>query len=1493
MHRYRMRSIRSAKFRRWLFGTAIAVAAGTVFAMDAPPLILEHLTTSDGLPQGTVMTTLQDSQGFIWLGTEDGLVRYDGHEMVRYAYSRASRSGLPGNFIYQVIEDANHDIWIAIKDSGVARWNRSTDTFNVYRHDPINVHSISSDSVRALALGPGGQIWVGSSDSGIDVVDPNSGPVRHFRHDPEDAGSLTDDRIFTLTSDHNGGVWVGTENGLDRWDADRSGFEHFHHDASDAHSLSGNQISRVLEDSAGNLWVGTFDGGLDRMDRRGNVSEVFRHDSAESASLASDDIRAILEDHAGHLWIGTAEGLDLLDREAKQLIHYRHDPSEAESLRDSYVMSLYEDESGLMWIGTRSGGVSRWNPRSWELGGHRPDWLGGKLVTAFADGGHNRVWISSLGGGLVLFDTESGTASDFDAILGKQDAIGDKRVMALRRDREGNLWIGTMTHGLLELTSRGELIKIPVKAGDEHGLSAPGVMSIFQSRSGDIWIGTHGGGANVLDPRTRLIRQLPYDALQSGAISFANVSAFAQDSHGNMWIGTDGGGLDLARPDGSVVRAFRHDASDRRSLPANTVYSLEVDAKDRVWIGTDGGGLARVVGDASEPSSIQFEVLSREEGLASDTVYGVLADSAGQIWLSGNAGLLRFNPDTRAIKTYHRQHGLQGEEFDSGAYHRLADGRLCFGGPGGFNIIDSSRITEHNKPPRLSLTGLTVMGLPVTTPKPSWLLERLDLDFRANIVTLDFGVLDFTSPKRNRIAYRMAGLTDHWIDVGTQQRITLTNLDAGDHLLEIRAANADSVWSVRPLSLKIHRDPAPWRSGWAYAAYIATVLLLVVHRLRLQRAKFRRVVRQQQRLETEVATRTRELSESNHQLAEAVQAKGRFMDRMSHELRTPMNGVLGMTELLSRTELSPTQARITQTIRSSGRVLLQIVDDLLDLSKINAGKVTLEDLPIDLLSILEDCASLFAGSVEAKNVELIVCPPPEDHNNLIGDPLRLRQILMNLIGNAVKFTAHGEIVIRADIKRRSDAGATLHLSVSDTGIGMDAVTLGKIFTPFTQADESTTRRFGGTGLGLAICRELAHLMGGTITAESAPEVGSVFRVEVPLKMRGNSVADEAPFARRSVHIVCDHPALRESASRHLTALGFEIMPAEEGPEIDGTRADICLVDAKCLETRVFNTLEPPPRLIVMATEAQTRSASFELLLPGKAAVLKPIRRHALQEAIGSALGMDLQSGPPVNTPIPPVTMIQGHMLLVEDEAVNAAVAQGYLTALGCTSVWVESGADAIARCAHEDFDLILMDLSMPKMDGVATCARIRQLETGRRRTPIIALTAHSSEDYRQTVLQAGMDDILTKPCTLEDCETVLRKWVKPRLEAAAPMRASTIWTEVDPLAVMRLKKLRGGTQPDLYCRLVELFQSSAARLLEELRSSLHGNDFQQAAALCHKFASSAANVGATSFARGIRELEERCKAADGAGCHELYANLRAAYPLLVDELRCQQKLVNA
>jgi diguanylate cyclase (GGDEF)-like protein len=817
------------------------------------------------------MKTLRDSRGFVWLGTEDGLVRYDERELKRYGNSPSDPKSLPGQFIWDIAEDASGDLWVAIKNGGVARWHRDTDSFTVYRHDPNDPRSLASDNVRALLVS-NGRVWIATGDAGVDILDPASGHMTHLSHDRDDSQSLSSDDVVTFTTTSDGSVLIGTDAGLHRWTPRTNQLMRFGA-ASDGRSvLQDTRVMQIHEDRGGTIWVATLARGLWHLGPDGTLIATYRNQRGVVHSLKNDEVRAVIEDGDGRLWVGTADGLDLLDRTTGEFTHFEHDAADPASLRDSFVMSLTQDSDGLLWIGTRTGGVSRWNPRSWGLGMHRPAWLGTEPVTAFADAPGGTLWVASLHAGLVEYDpkrrerVEKGTRA--------AQALGESRAMSLLLDKAGVLWVGTMKDGLKSLSREGALRSIPVKPGDPAATSAPGIMSLMQARDGQIWVGTFGGGVNVLDPLSSRVRQLPVGG--ANGIGGPNVTAMVQDANGNIWLGTDSNGLTLLRANGTVAEVYKHDQTRPGSLPADAVYALAIDATGSVWVGTEGGGLARVRGNPAQPDSLSFEHFGRGDGIF-DTIYGILVGPQNELWLSGNSGLVRFAPSTRDVRTFRREHGLQGDEFSFGAHHRLVDGSIAFGGPGGFNVFDPTQLSARRAAPRIALTSIAVMGVPRVDDTPPWSMRDLYFNYRDNVVTLDFGVLDFAAPRGNHLAYRVTGLTDEWIDLGTQRRITLTNLQAGTSTLEVRAASPDSTWSEQPLRLTLHRAAPPWLSGWAYATYALTLLLAITARVRHQRRKMRQMVEAAKRIErlayydtlTGLANRQRCMEQTDRLIGEA------------------------------------------------------------------------------------------------------------------------------------------------------------------------------------------------------------------------------------------------------------------------------------------------------------------------------------------------------------------------------------------------------------------------------------------------------------------------------------------------------------------------------------------------------------------------------------------------------------------------------------------------
>ena len=1076
----------------------LMAAAGR--AADQAPMVFTHLTIADGLSQATVNDVLQDSQGFIWLATENGLDRYDGVEVRRFKRERNRSDGLASDYIWALAEDKAGNIWIATEGGGVAVWNRRTDRISSYRNVPGDENSLGNDSVRDLLVDRHGRIWAATRDAGVSVLDPVAGKVTRLAHDPANQESLSsNENVYAVLEDRDGAIWVGTGAGVDRYLGSGNRFQHFVPPTTEGRA---HKFISLIQGRGGDIWLGSFDVGLQRLDPANGRISTYRHRAQDPTSISSDDVRAIYEDTQGRLWVGTATGLNLMDQETGTFHRYFHERENPRSIADHFVMAIAEDRSGLLWVGTKSGGVSRWNPRSWSLGPHTPDWFGGgEIMTSFADAPDGGLWVGTLGAGLLLLAPGTQQLVPIDRFIrGGRRSFNDERVMSLLNDRVGQLWIGTMSNGLARVGVDGRVTTFRSTGRGAAGLGANGIMALHEDRSGRIWIGTFEGGVSVHDPKTGTIRRCLDTSGAAPWFERVRAAAIQEDQQGRIWIATAGDGLLLLDARGVLVHQFRHDSTQADSLATDSVYSLHMDGAGRLWVGTGGGGLDQVVDLAVSPAAMRFSNLSQGNGLSNDVIYGIEEDKAGMLWLPSNNGLMRVDPRTKAVRTFHASHGAQGEEFSSGASFRAADGRLVFGGNDGYNYFDPGTLQENNLPPLVVLTAVDVLNRPLQGATAIPLLDHLTLKHDQNVLMLEFAALDFADPRHNQYAYKLEGFDQEWIAPGNARRARYTNLGAGEYLFKVRAASADSVWNEAGLQLPISVLPAPWRTLWAYLAYSGMALLLAVALYHQHLRRLRREQHYARRLATDVDQRTAELKLRNAELAEANAAKNSFLARMSHEIRTPMNGVIGMTELLAETRLDSLQRDYTRIISRSADSLLHIINDILDLSKIEAGKLRLVTEPVDLEGLIDESISLLAPQAGKKGIALGAEVSPAMSSRLLGDGLRVRQVLVNLLSNAVKFTDKGQVLVRARQQRADQGRVVIRIEVSDTGIGMEQQALQRIFDAFSQADETTTRRYGGTGLGLTICKNLVEMMGGEIGVTSRPGAGSTFWCEIPFSI---------------------------------------------------------------------------------------------------------------------------------------------------------------------------------------------------------------------------------------------------------------------------------------------------------------------------------------------------------------------------------------------------------
>ena len=1336
-------------------------------------MYFEHLTTRDGLSQSTVMSFLQDSKGFLWLATEGGLDRYDGYSIREYRRERGNDHALASDYIWKIAEDEHGDLWLATSGGGVARWDRRNDRFQQFRHDPQDPHSLASDGVRTLLINPDGSIWVGTEQNGLDLLDPRTGHARHFRHSDDDSRSLVADSIFALYLDRSNRLWIGTERGLCRYEP---GSGDFSNDVVPSEALKDARVRAILEDRDGAVWIGTLTHGLHRLDpQTGRVTE-FRHEPGNPRSLSNDSVRAIMEDNTHRLWIATVDGLNLFNPTSQDFVRYGRDADNAHSLRDDDVMSLYQDRGGVIWVGTRAGGASHWNPKSWSLGHYRSAEFRNTAVNAFADDGAGTVWVGTSQG-LVEIDSRTRREHRYSSRTpssGGSLQLADDRVMTLLHDGEETLWIGTMGAGLQQYEPRrGRVRSYRNNASDPASLPADGVMTLYQDRRGDVWVGTFGGGIARIERRTGRLTRYPHEG--PNALSNPRASVIAEDLLGNLWIGTIGGGLNIFDRREGRFHHYRRNDRDPSSLSDDTIYALHVDSAGTVWVGTAGGGLDRVIGRSDLPEAVTFESYARMGRMPSQVVYGIESDHQGRLWLSTNNGLIQLDPHTGNTRLLREPHGLQADEFNFNAHYRGRDGTLYFGGNAGFNAFAPDSEPSNAPPPHLALTAVSILNRPLASSQLPDASRPLALAHGDKLVAFEFAALDFTSPENNRYMYRLEGFDPDWIDAGAEHRATYTNLDAGKYTFRVRAANADGVWSTAGLSIPVRVAAAPWNTVPARLLYAAILALLLGYSWWRSSKRHERELERNRKLEAMVSVRTHELEERNNQLQVLTRAKSDFVAHMNHEVRTPMNGVLGMSELLLDTRLDSVQRRFAEGIHRSAESLLAIVDDVLDFSKLEAGRLQLSPTDCDLVELVEQTAEMLAARAASKGIELLCESPSRPLPPVRADGARLRQILVNLGGNAVKFTDRGEVTMRVTAPEREGDKLRVRLEVADTGIGIEPHSQSRIFEEFVQEDVSTTRRYGGTGLGLAITRQLVELMGGRLSLTSTPGVGSTFSVDLSLPLVDPTAqvpTSPTEFAGLRILVADDNAAVRRLLVEVLSQWGASTVQAatlsEVLRELRATTYNALIVDDSLFD---YAPLDGPRTAELHATLAErsvrpriVRLTSFTTLARTfdrpwfDTEVTKPVRLIRLQRALNGAGEHDTAQKPELQ--LAPLAFAAGvRVLVVEDQALNRDVAEGMLMTLGVEVDTANDGRHALELLADNVYDIVLMDCRMPVMDGFAATAELRRREPKGRHVPVIALTADTTSEAREACFNAGMDDYLGKPFNRATLRATLARWV--------------------------------------------------------------------------------------------------------------------------------------
>lgn len=1311
----------------------------------------DHITTKDGLPHSLVFSIHQDVKGFMWFGTSNGLARYDGYDLKVFQPDPKNYSSLSHKSVYRIYGDNQDNLWIVFQNNGVDKFNLKTEQFIHFSHDDSDKNSLSWNEITCYLSDSRGNIWLGTSNglnrynlsiSGFDKYFATSSP-----------NSIPHNYITDLKEDSKGNIWIATFNGIAVLRS--SGKIEKLGQLLNKTSLTDIKINKISIDKEDNIWFSTYGLGLLCYNDQKASLQIYCS-KKNNDNLPEKEINALYINRLGDVFTFSAfpnNHMFLLKKNENRFYKY-HFPDENPSLS---INSIDEDRNHNLFIASEYLIEFNYNentfytfkkdiPEEGSINGNR-------IQTLFIDKDNN-LWVSIYKVGIDKASLEkkgfrSYTKSNFSFAK-----LTENNVVPIIQDKKGNFWLGIQNHSLVKFNSKWEKVKeyFTSEKPNPNNLSNNNFASLCEDKNGNIWVGSFGGGIDVINTKTKQVRHFSTKGKGKDFFTGSSIRKIVSDSAGNLWLatlnkgiiqylsdkdefvyhslncdslfkeagfyrtiyidrkntiwlGSQAGGLQHFDPHTCKFKNYRNAKGNNRSISSNTVYCILQDTDSTYWIGTAGGL------NYFNKISGTFKHFTTHDGLCNNTIYSIIPDKKGTLWISTDNGLANFDPKNQIFTNYYEGDGLVSNEFNSGSSLRSSKGELFFGTPKGMISFFPAqlKLMPYKSTPVITnlkilnnavSVGDTLLGKVILKQSPVYIKE-IELLHSHNAFSIEFSALHYSSPQKIRYQYMLEGFDTCWNSTDSKYRnATYTNLPSGKYLFRLRCSNEDGVWDgpEDELTLKINIIPPFWETLWFRTLIVLIILYIILfvyllrtRMLRKQKEMLEQMVKkrtgqleeanavleekqeeiyiqneelqmqketlqetnrtleeQQQeiliqneeleqyrnKLENLVQERTSELEKAMEKAKESERLKSSFLANMSHEIRTPMNAIVGFSSLLGNSELSKNEVQsFTTHIKKNSEALLVLIDDILDLSKIQANQLNLYPKPVKVVELLQELYEVFRLQTNSKKLDLHLNLGLCDENIVCEtDPFRLKQILSNLLSNAIKFTSSGYIEFGIEPGEEK----FLKFFVKDTGIGISKETGDRIFDRFLKVENSKLQLYGGTGLGLAISRSLVEMFGGKIWYQSVEGQGSIFYFTVPGNfIKGNSHTNN-------------------------------------------------------------NTME-------------------EIIIPN----------------------------------------LKGKKILIaEDEEANYLILAAYVAKTKATVSWAKNGAEAVDMVTQHDFDLVLMDIKMPVLDGLSATEQIKQLKPD---LEIVAQTAFALEEEKREFSKFGFYAYLTKPLIIREIMDVLRR----------------------------------------------------------------------------------------------------------------------------------------
>jgi ligand-binding sensor domain-containing protein/signal transduction histidine kinase len=839
-------------------------------------LRFDRISIEQGLSQSSVHVAFQDSRGFMWFGTQDGLNRYDGYTFKTFKPDPDVSTSLSDRWITSIVEDKDGYMWVATGQGGLNRYDPHTEEFKRYKHDAQDPRSLSDNHVNVVYLDKDGKLWVGTQ-SGLDTLDRGADTFIHYVSSPSQQEGITGKSITAILQDSRGNLWIGTRaGGLNRFDQQSNQFTPYQSSPQINNTISNDSITALTEGPNNTIWVGTQN-GLNRFEPETGNFERYFHSNKKEDSISHDSITALHVDSTGNLWVGTRNGLDRLTGGGTSFVHYRNDPTFIKSLSMDQILSIYEDRGGVLWFGTNGGGVNKYDRMRDDFAYYRHDpnninSLSSNFISSILVDSEGFVWVGTFNDGLNRLTRSTNQVIHFRHSDSKPNGISSDEIISLAEDQDGILWVGT-GNGLDRFDRTTLAIKHFLRKPDNPtSLSANRVYKVYVDSQNNVWVGT-AAGLDRLDRSTNTFVRYSPQVENPTSISGAYVNSILEDSQGMFWVGTYDSGLNRFDPKTGKFIRYRNNPQDKTSISNDSILSIYEDTKGRIWIGTFGGGL-----NLYDPKADSFSYYLEKDGLANGVVYGILEDPRGNLWLSTNFGISRFNPETEVFRNFDEGDGLQSNEFNSYSYTKGKDGEFYFGGIDGLTVFQPVHISDSPYVPQVTLTSLTQDDKSIIVNSSVETVDGFTLQWPQNSFEFEFAALSYNQPNKNQYAYKLEGFDTNWHLIGTKRNGRYTNLPGGQYTLLLKSTNSDGVWSQSAKQIHVQVIPPFWQTPVFQVLIVVLTIGVVFVGFKL---RTRNIQDRNRELERLVRERTGALEKRNQEIQALYEADERILRNVS------------------------------------------------------------------------------------------------------------------------------------------------------------------------------------------------------------------------------------------------------------------------------------------------------------------------------------------------------------------------------------------------------------------------------------------------------------------------------------------------------------------------------------------------------------------------------------------------------------------------------------